>query len=333
MNAVAAKSTVKDEDVHLDVATLGEALIGLDSGGTRMESARTLTKSVGGAESNTVIGLTRLGHRTAFIGRVGDDPFGREVERTIRGEGIDVSCLVRDPSRPTGLLLKERWDSRVSVYYHRTMSAGSGLDVSDVDLDLVARARLLHVTGVTLALGEGPRKAALAAATAARAAGVTVSLDANFRRKMGTPEELVGQFRELAPLADHVLLSWSDAALCAGSADEGTVRDYARGLEASTVVVKGPHGGAVAFVDGELAAEVEPSPVKVVDPVGAGDGFAVGYLHGLLTGFDIQARLDAGAWVAARVIGHIGDYEGLPLAAELAAELEDETPAWPGIAR
>lgn len=322
---------------HLDVATLGEALIGLDSGGTRIESARTLSKSVGGAESNTVIGLARLGHRTAFIGRVGDDPFGREVERTLRGEGVDVSCLVRDPSRPTGLLLKERWDSRVSVYYHRAMSAGSALEVSDVDLELVARARVLHVTGVTLALGEGPRKAALAAATAARAAGVTVSLDANFRRKLGGPEELTAQFKELAPLADHVLLSWSDAVLCAGSAEEAAVHDYARALAASTVVVKGPRGGAVAFVDGQLAAETQPSPVSVLDPVGAGDGFAVGYLHGLLTGADAKTRLDTGSWVAARVIGHIGDYEGLPLAAELATEMvaegDDEAQARPGVAR
>lgn len=319
--------------MDLEVATLGEALIGLDSGGGRIESARTLTKSVGGAESNTVIGLARLGHRTAFIGRVGDDPFGREVERTLRGEGVDVTRLVRDPSRPTGLLLKERWDSRVSVYYHRTSSAGSALEVSDVDVDLVARARVLHVTGVTLALGHGPRKAALAAATAARAAGVTVSLDANFRHKMGTPDELVGQFHDLAPLADHVLLSWSDAVVCAGSPEEAAVHDYARGLEAPTVVVKGPRGGATAFVDGQLVAAVEPSPVVVADPVGAGDGFAVGYLHGLLTGADVHARLAIGAWVAGRAVGHLGDYEGLPLAGELAAELAAEALPRPGVAR
>ena len=319
--------------VDLDVAALGEALIGLDSGGGRIESARMLVKSVGGAESNTVIGLSRLGHRTAYMGRIGDDPFGREVERTLRGEGVDVSALVRDVSRPTGLMLKERWDSRVSVYYHRTMSAGSALEVSDIDVDLIARARVLHVTGVTLALGQGPRKAALTAATAARTAGATVSLDANFRHKMGTSEELVGQFNEFAPLADHVLLSWSDAAVCAGSTDEAAVHDFARGLGTPTVVVKGPRGGAVAFVDGQLVASADPSPAVVVDPVGAGDGFAVGYLHGLLTGAEVQARLEIGSWVAGRVVGHLGDYEGLPLAGELAAHLAADPSPRPGVAR
>ncbi len=312
-----------------DVVTLGEVLVGLDSGGGRIEATRTLTKSVGGAEANTAIGLARLGHRVAYIGRVGDDPLGREVVRTLRGEGVDVDQVVRDDARPTGLMLKERWDSRVSVHYYRAGSAGSALEVPDVDLDLVARARLLHVTGVTLALGPGPRKAALAAASAARAAGVAVSLDANFRYKMATPEELVNQFEELVPLADHVLLSWSEASVCAGSADEGAVHDYARGLAAPAVVVKRPRGGAVALVDGEVVAEVDPVPVVVVDPVGAGDGFAVGYLHGLLCGDDVAARLVTGARVAGRAVSHLGDYEGLPHAHELVA---DELPR-PGMAR
>lgn len=315
--------------MDLDVVTLGEALVGLDSGGGRIDAVRSLSKSVGGAESNTVIGLARLGHRTAFIGRVGDDPLGREVERTLRGEGVDITHLVRDPARPTGLMLKERCQSRVSVYYYRSTSAGSALDVADVDVDLIGRARVLHLTGVTLALGEGPRKAALAAATAAREAGVAVSLDANFRHKMGSTDDLVGWFQELTPLADHVLMSWSEAAACAGSAETAAVHDYACRLGVPAVVVKGPRGGATACVDGRVLTEVRAAPVVVVDPVGAGDGFAVGYLHGLLTGGDIQARLEAGAWVAGRVVGHLGDYEGLPDA----SELDTETLPRPGVSR
>ncbi len=315
--------------MHVDVATLGEALIGLDSGGVRIESARALAKSVGGAESNTAIGLSRLGHHTAFMGRIGDDPFGREVERTLRGEGVDISSLVRDVSRPTGLMLKERWGGRVSVHYYRNACAGSALEVSDIDLELVARARVLHVTGVTLALGQGPRKAALTAASAARTAGVTVSLDANFRHKLASHEELKSQFEELAPLADHVLLSWSEAAVCAGSTAEAAVHDYARRLEVPTVVVKGPRGGATAIVDGATVAEVPPSTVTVVDPVGAGDGFAVGYLHGLLSGADVEGRLATGAWVAGRVVSHLGDYEGLPLL----RELDVDTRPRPGVSR
>ena len=304
----------------MDVVSLGEALIGLDTRRGRLDAVRSLEKSIGGAESNTLIGLARLGHHTAFMGRVGNDPLGREVTRTLRGEGVDVSRLVVDEARATGLMLKERRGVQdVAVHYYRSGCAGSALDVGDVDRDLVASARLLHVTGVTLALGEPSRKAVMAAVEAARDAGVPVSLDANFRHKLGTVEELVGMFEEVVGLTDHVLLSWSEAAACAGSSAEADVLAYAAGLARPVVVVKGPRGGARAVVDGEVAAQADPEPVDVVDPIGAGDGFAVGYLHGVLVGDDLDARLRTGAWVASRAVAHHGDYEGLPHAAELAA--------------
>ena len=307
------------KNLHVDVVTLGEALIGLDSRRGRLDAVHTLDKSVGGAEANTVIGLARLGHRTAYMGRVGEDPLGREVERTLRGEGVDVTRLVQDDERPTALMLKERrGPADVAVHYYRGGCAGSALDVGDVDRDLIAEARLLHVTGVTLALGERPRKAVVAAAEAAREAGVLVSLDANFRYKLGTVAELVEQFEAVAPLADHVLMSWSEVAACAGSDEEVDVLRYAASLRRAVTVVKGRGGGARAVVDGEVVASVPVEPVDVVDPVGAGDGFAVGYLHGLLEGAPVDQRLRVGAWIAGRAVAHHGDYEGLPLAAELA---------------
>lgn len=310
----------RGEVAPVDVITLGEALIGLDTCGRRLPSARTLEKSVGGTESNTAIGLARLGHGTAFIGRTGDDPLGREIEHALRGEGVDVSHLIRDRERPTALMLKERRSgSSVAVHYYRTGSAGSALDELDVPQEAVAAARLLHVTGVTLALGEAPRRAVRCALDVARAAGVTVSLDANFRYKLDSPEQLVRQFEEVVDLADHVLLSWNDAATCAGTRDPALVHAYVKGLERPVTVLKGPRGGATAFVDGAVSAEVGAYPAEVVDPVGAGDGFAVGYLHGVLESFDLEACLATGAYVAAQVVGHAGDYEGLPSREELAA--------------
>lgn len=311
----------------MDFVTLGEALIGLDSGGRRLASSRTLEKSVGGAESNTAIGLARLGHRTAFIGRVGADPLGQEVERTLRGEGVDVTHLIRDPERPTGLMLKERRSGPVvSVHYYRTGSAGSALDVDDVPADLVTQARLLHVTGITLALGEAPRRAVRHALQLARDAGVTISFDANFRYKLGTPRELVGHFEDVVGMADHVLLSWKDAATCAGSRDPELVHAYCRSLGRPVTVLKGPRGGATAF-EGQTVTAVDAYPAEVVDPVGAGDGFAVGYLHGVLVGKDREGCLATGAWVASQVVAHAGDYEGLPSRDEVAAADDHEVMA------
>lgn len=308
----------------MDVVTVGEALIGLDSCGHRLLSARTLEKSVGGAESNTAIGLARLGHQVGFIGRIGDDPLGDEVERTLRAEGVDISYLDRDTTRSTALMLKERRNGNaVTVHYHRAGSAGAALNADDLPVDAIVNARLLHATGVTLALGDGPRKAAHRAMLVARDAAVPVSLDANFRYKLGTPTELVEQFEAVVELADHVLLSWNDAATCAGSRDPALVRKYAGSLSRPFTVLKGPRGGATALQDGEVVAEVPPYPTEIVDPVGAGDGFAVGYLHGVLRGQPVNARLALGAWISAQVVAQAGDYAGLPFRAELAARTDE----------
>ena len=311
----------------MDVVTLGEALIGLDSGGRRLSSAHTLEKSVAGAESNTVIGLSRLGHRTAFIGRVGADPLGEEIERTLRGEGVDVTHLVRDEHRPTALLLKERrGGAAVSVHYYRAGAAGSALDVADVASAAIAGARVLHVTGITSALGEAPRRAVRHAVQVARGAGVTVSLDANFRYKLATPTQLVAQFEDIVGLADHVLLSWTDAVTCAGTEDPALVHAYASNLGRPVTVLKGPRGGATAYQGGVATAEVEPFPVDVVDPVGAGDGFAVGYLHRVLEHATVPSCLSTGVWVAAQAVAHLGDYAGLPSREELEVGLRATEP-------
>lgn len=304
----------------MQIVTLGESLIGLASTGRRLESARMLEKSVGGAESNAAIGWSRLGHRVSYVGRVGDDPPGREVERTLRGEGVDTTHLMVDPDRATGLMLKERrGDGTVSVHYYRAGAAGSALQVDDVPQDVVAAADLLHVTGITVALGDAPRRAVRHAIEVARDAGVTVSYDANFRHKLASGEQLVAQFEDLVGLADHVLLSWNDAATCAGSSDPARIEAYVEQLGRPVVVLKGRRGGGRAYEHGVRTAETEPVEARVVDPIGAGDGFAVGYLHGVLEDQDRACSLAAGAWVAAQVIAHPGDFEGLPSRAELEA--------------
>jgi 2-dehydro-3-deoxygluconokinase len=139
----------------LEVITLGEPLIALvarEAG--PLAEATTFERHVAGAEANVAVGLARLGHATAFIGRVGDDGFGTAIRRHLRGEGVDVSMLATDPSAPTGVLVRERRTLGASqVTYLRSGSAGSRLRPDDVASALSSRtlrgARWLHVTGIT----------------------------------------------------------------------------------------------------------------------------------------------------------------------------------------
>lgn len=295
----------------MDLMTVGEPLLCFDSGDLPLDAATTVQTAAVGAEGNVAIGLARLGRSVAYVGRVGRDSGGRLIRRTLRGEGIDTALLRTVDDGPTGLLLKEGIGAgRVEVTYHRSGSAGASLHPSDLPEDFDG-VRRLHVTGITLAISRSARETVIAAMRAARAAGARVSLDANFRRKLAPTHDLLRAFAEAAPLADEIFLGRAEAAL-SGLEPE----TFARSLPADVVVLKGSRGGATAFAD-DGRHELPAHPVTVVDPVGSGDGFVVGYLHAALGGADIDAALATGADVAARVISRRGDYHGLPYADEL----------------
>lgn len=141
----------------MTLLTLGEALVCFDSGDNPFDATTTARKYVVGAECNVAIGLSRLGHGVAYLGKVGSDSLGREVIRTLRGEGVDVSLLTVRPNADTGILLKERARSaRTVITYHRAGSAGSTLSIDDLPSDFASVHRL-HVTGITLHLSVSAR--------------------------------------------------------------------------------------------------------------------------------------------------------------------------------
>lgn len=312
-----------------DVVTLGEPLICLTAPSGRLPATRTLLKSVAGAESNVAIGMARLGRSVAVVTRVGSDPFGDEIVRTLRGEGVDTGWIVRDAEAPTGLMIKERRSpDNIHAYYYRHGSAAAQLRPSDVVDEAVARAARIHVTGITLALGQGPRDAMARLLTLASERGIPVSFDPNFRLKLWSVEEAAKVCTSFLPLVTDLLVGESELLAMAEAHGAGPGLDQALAwLEpydlASVVVKRGGQG--VVGIRGDERLEQAAFPVgHVVDTVGAGDAFNAGYLHALLDGATFAAALEIGCWVASRVVAHAGDYEGLPEAAEYAAHLRDE---------
>lgn len=307
--------------------TLGETMAllrSLEAG--PLQHAAALGLGIGGAESNVAIGLQRLGVSAAWMGRLGADSLGELVLRQIRGEGVDVHA-VRDPDHATGLMVKEHrsaLDTR--VWYYRSGLAGSRLCPEDLDLDLVRRASLLHLTGITLALSHSASDAAFAAAEAARSAGVPVSFDLNNRSSLWTREEAREAYLAMIPLADIVFAGDDEAAIPLDD-DQATTQDLpsrgiglARGLlglGAGQAVVKLGAAGAVAVADGREYRQ-SAIPVPVVDTVGAGDAFVAGYLAEFLAGEPVSVRLATAATTGAYACTVAGDWEGLPRRDELA---------------
>lgn len=306
-----------------DVVTIGEVLgafVATDLG--PLAEAATFQRHVAGAESNTAIGLARLGHPVAMIGRVGDDGLGIAALRRLRAESVDVRFMTTDAAAPTGILVRERRAAGPSdVTYHRAGSAGSRLDALDVEAaaGLIAEARWLHVTGITPALSATARAAVFRAVELAAGAGATVSLDVNLRRKLWSDNEAGPVLRDLAARVDVVLGSLDEVGVLAGST--GGPPALARSvfdLGPATLVLKLGRDGAIAFErDGtEVRRPAHVIPVAA-DPVGAGDAFAAGFIAARLDGEGLERALDVANACGAAVVAAVGDVTGAPTRAEL----------------
>jgi len=219
---------------------VGETMALLTTAGIgRLRHAATLTLGVAGAESNVAIGARRLGCPAAWVGRVGDDELGELVVSRIRAEGVDVGGVVRDPGAPTSLMLKERRTADiVRVLYYRRNGPGARLEPGDLDPAQVAAAGVLHVTGITPALSDSARATVDHAVELARAAGVPVSFDLNYRSALWPADQAAAVCRDLAARADIVFAGDDEAELLGLSGDPAALAGALAALGAGHAVVK-----------------------------------------------------------------------------------------------
>lgn len=311
----------------LQVTTLGEALVVMAplSRGPLRHVGR-FEKHVGGAELNVAVGLSRLGHRAGWAGRLGEDEFGEEILALARGERVDVSRASLDPEAPTGLYFKEwRTLGQLRVHYYRAGSAASRMRFDELDLEYLLSGEILHLTGITAALSENCRDLVEALISAANDRGVNVSFDLNVRLTLFDGRDPRKVLEPLAARADLLFLSDDEAELLFGGSDAASVRRA--GLRAETVVV---HRAEGAFaVEGDNVCEKTAYPVEVVDTVGAGDAFVAGFLSGRLRGWGVGECLEMANACGACVVSVPGDIEGLPTAEEALALRRGE----PGVER
>ncbi|MFC4387934.1 sugar kinase [Gracilibacillus marinus] len=304
----------------MDVVTIGEsmALFTPNTEG-KMRYANTFSRKFAGAETNIAIGLQRLGYQTGWISRIGEDELGEALLSFVRGEGVDVSQVTRDASLPTGVYFKElRHEQDVRVYYYRAGSAASQLSQKDIDEKYIANARYLHVTGITPALSETCYETIMYAISLANKHNVPVVFDPNIRVKLWSSKEKAREvIKTIAKRADIVLPGVSEAQYIFG---DYTISEYANFfLEngPSKVVLKEGSKGAHYFTKNESGFVPSFSVDRVVDPVGAGDGFAAGFLSGLLEGLSMEDAVTRGNAVGAMVTMVNGDVEGLPSMEEI----------------
>jgi 2-dehydro-3-deoxygluconokinase len=305
----------------LDVVTFGEAMMLLvaDRPGP-LEQAEMFYKRTAGAETNVAIGLARLGLRVGWASRLGTDSMGRYLLAAMAKEGVDCSHVVCDAEKRTGLQFKGQVTdgSDPEVEYHRKGSAASYMGIADIDEAWLVSARHLHATGVFAAISATTLLAAERTMELMRSAGRSVSFDPNLRPTLwATPAVMRTSINALARHADWVLPGLEEGRFLTGEHSPEGIACYYRERGAKLVTVK--LGSQGAYFDGDAGTGyVAGFPVaKVVDTVGAGDGFAVGVISALLDGLSVPEAVRRGAWIGSLVVQVLGDSEGLPSRAEL----------------
>ena len=300
------------------VVTAGETMVlGVPAAPGRLRHAHTLELKIGGAESNVAIALARLGITAGWVSCLSSDEPGQLVLDRIRGEGVDTSRVRRIQHRPTGLFLREQIGREARAYYYREGSAACEMSPGFFDLDYLKSAEFLHLTGVTPALSESCREFTLWVAEQARESGVRVSFDVNYRSKMWAAEDARKFVEELLSLIDVLFVGDEEALALWGKDDVGFMGELSTEGPPEVVLKRGAEGSLALL--GSETFERPAFSVNEVDPVGAGDSFAAGYLAGYLWDLGVKDRLQIACAMGAYSVMTLGDYEGLPDRHELEA--------------
>ncbi|WP_318592193.1 aminoimidazole riboside kinase [Enterobacter asburiae] len=245
-----------------------------------------LLQCPGGAPANVAVGIARLGGQSAFIGRVGDDPFGRFMAKTLADEKVEVKSMRLDPAHRTSTVVVDL-DDQGERSFTFMVRPSADLFLESADLPTFSAGEWLHVCSIALS-AEPSRSATFEAMAAIREAGGYVSFDPNIRPDLWPDENALRRCLEQAlQSADVVKLSVEELAFLTGNVEVNVGLDalMAR-CPARLVLVTQGKEGVIAWHDGAVK-HYPATPVECVDTTGAGDAFVAGLLYGLAAGQDL----------------------------------------------
>lgn len=303
----------------MDVITIGDALITMNpSTHGPLRFVNTFERKVGGAELNVAIGCSRLGLKTGWISRLGSDEFGRYIRNYVRGEGIDVSQVELIEGFPTSIYFKEIFGpDRINSYYYRDNSPTNSFTVEDINEDYVRHAKVVHISGVFAAINNTNKDVVLQLLKLAKKHDVLVTFDPNIRLKLWNAEQARECLVTFLPYVDVLLTGEDEAELLLGTSDLTELIDCVKQYGITHIILKKGAQGAIGYKDNQIINSPAIVSANIVDTIGAGDAFAVGYIYSLINNWSLEKSLHFANVVASYVIGVPGDNEGLPYKEEI----------------
>ena len=295
-----------------DLFTFGEALsVFISSDTDSVMSAKKYERVTAGAEVNVSVTLSRLGLKSQYFSRFGNDQLGSVMLADIAAEGVDVSLAKRVNFFTAAMVRNPGRTAPVEISYLRKGSAASTIEPEDILDSYISSARWLHTTGITCAISPSGAATVKHAIEKAANLGVKTSFDLNLRRKLWSEADAKKALRPLAENIELLIGGEDEYQVVFGSSDSKKVLVEAnnRGCRIA-VMTKGDQPMRFA-INGEYG-EIDPPKVVAVDPVGSGDAFTGGSIAGLLSGMSEIDALKQGSMCGALVASMFGDWTGMP---------------------
>ncbi|MFL2063751.1 sugar kinase [Latilactobacillus sakei] len=308
-----------------EVITIGEPLVCFASKDIdqSLAAATNFQKILGGAELNVAIGVKRLGHTVDYITQVGSDPFGDFVKATIAEHGVGTRYISEDADYWTGHQIKQLVSKGdPATFNYRKGSAAAHLNsevINNIDLTDV---KIAHMSGIFPAISATAEQTFRNLLEKLVREDKFITFDPNLRPSLWDNEEVMRTtINELAAYADVVLPGVEEGKILMGSDDPEEIADfYLKGARTKTVIVKvGAEGAFIKNKDGSTNLIKGFKVDKVVDTVGAGDGFALGVITAILDGKSIESAVLRGNAVGALQVQTPRDNDGYPTVEQLSA--------------
>lgn len=307
-----------------ELLTIGEPMVVFEAQESDVDlaTAQQFQKFSAGAELNVAIGMARLGHPVDYVSAVGDDPFGVYLRRVLRTDGVADVAMLTKPGLPTGFYLKQRVShGDPAVAYFRQGSAASHYQPADLATVNLADVRLAHLSGIFAALSPN----CLAAYRQLNADlvynRIPVTFDPNLRPTLwSSTTEMIRVTNDLARYGTFVMPGLSEGRTLTGLQEPEAIADFylRQGVTTRAVIVKlGAQGAFAKLKDGRQFTVPGFAVPRVIDTVGAGDGFAVGLISGLLEGQSLPAALKRANAIGALAVQSPGDNDGYPTRQQL----------------
>jgi len=276
----------------MDIVCLGELLVDMFPAelGRRLAEVSAFHPKPGGAPANVAVAAARLGAHSAFVGKVGDEAFGRHLVDVLGQEGVDVRGVRFDEQARTTMAFIAMPDENTSEFvFYRNPGADMLLRPEELDRGLLQQTRAFHFGSLSL-IEEPIRSATMEALSVARQAGALISFDANYRPTLWDgPGEAYERIMAVVPHVDLLKVNEAELALLGGSEDLETASKLLDQGPELCVVTLGPEGSFFRVSEG--GERVPAFKVQTVDATGCGDGFVAGLLCQLVLGGDWRDRL------------------------------------------